>query len=408
MIDLTRLVRGIDNRPQEMRYENREGSDDSLIPLVVWNMTPACNLACAHCYFGAIDRRADDELTTEEAKILIDDLAAANVPVLVFSGGEPMVRQDLPELTAYATEQGVRPIASSNGTFLTEEKAHKLADAGMAYVGISLDGVDETHDRFRGKEGCFEDAVAGIENAQAAGMSTGIRSTMTVDTIDDLPELFDLSVDLGVDRLNVFHLIYAGRGDEITDRDLEFDRTREMVEYLFDRTVEFADANPDMQVLSAGNYADAVFLYRKICEEMPDRAERARELLFDEGPARVVKKGDSGPKVVNVDHRGDVHPSMFLSHITMGNIRSQPLPEVLEESEVWQKLANAGEHVEGRCGTCPYRNVCGGNSRARASAVEGDLWASDPRCYLTDEELGLADGPPVAPTDQPITQPGEL
>lgn len=407
MIDLTRLVRGIDNRPEEMRYENRQ-QEESLIPLVVWNMTPACNLTCAHCYFGAIDRRADDELTTEEAKILIDDLAAANVPVLVFSGGEPMLRDDLPELAAYADEQGLRPIASSNGTYLTEELAHELAEAGMAYVGISLDGVGETHDEFRGRDGCFDDAVQGIRNAQAAGMSTGIRSTMTVDTIDDLPELFDLSLELGVDRLNVFHLIYAGRGDEITDRDLEFDATREMVEYLFERTLEFADSNPDMQVLSAGNYADAVFLYNKIEAEMPERAERARELLLDEGPARVVKKGDSGPKVVNVDHRGDVHPSMFLSNITMGNIRTRPLGEILDESEVWQKLANAGKHVEGRCGKCEYKTVCGGNSRARANAVNGDLWASDPRCYLSDEEIGLSNSCNSSRTERPSLQSGEI
>lgn len=388
MIDLTRLVHGIDNRPEEMRYERRR-SEDALIPLVVWNTTPACNLACAHCYFGAIDRRSDDELSTAEAKSLVDDLAEANVPVLVFSGGEPLLRRDLAELAAYADERGLRTMLSSNGTYLTAERAHDLAEAGLSYVGVSLDGVGETHDQFRGKKGCFEEAIEGLRNARDAGMSTGIRSTMTEDTVDDLPELFDLAVNLGVDRLNVFHLIYAGRGGAITDRDLAYEETRRMVESLFERTVELAETNPDMQVLSAGNYADAVFLYRRIREEMPDRADRARELLLDDGPGRVVKKGDSGPKVVNIDHRGDVHPSMFLSDITMGNVREQSLATVLEESEVWQRLANPTEHLKGRCGECPVKEVCGGNSRARAKAVHGDLWASDPRCYLSDSELEI-------------------
>ncbi|APW98630.1 radical SAM/SPASM domain-containing protein [Halobiforma lacisalsi AJ5] len=419
MIDLTRFVNGIDNRPEGMKYERTfgggedgergdqsqdEGDDSPLVPLVVWNTTPACNLRCQHCYFGAVDSRSDEELSTAEAKAFIDDLAAANVPVLVFSGGEPFVREDIAELAAYADRQGMRTIASSNGTYLTPERAEAVADAGMAYVGVSLDGVGDTHDEFRGKEGSFEAALEGIENAQDAGMSTGIRSTMTRETIADLPDLVDLAVDLEVDRLNVFHLIYTGRGGTITDTDLPFERTREMVDYLFERTLELAETDPGMQLLSAGNYADAVYLYRKIQRELPERADRARELLFEDGPGRVVKKGDGGPKVVNIDYRGDVHPSMFLPTITMGNIRERPLEAVLEDSDVWSKLAEPSRHLEGRCGECPFKEVCGGNSRARAVAENGDLWAEDPRCYLTDEELGLGEGESGTvqePTDVP-------
>ncbi|EMA27339.1 radical SAM/SPASM domain-containing protein [Halobiforma nitratireducens] len=431
MIDLTRFVNGIDNRPEGMKYEQsfgdgsegrkrcgsegpddgagRDGTDSPLVPLVVWNTTPACNLRCQHCYFGAVDSRSDEELSTAEAKAFIDELASMNVPVLVFSGGEPFVREDIAELTAYADRQGMRPIASSNGTYLTPDRARAVADAGMAYVGVSLDGVGDTHDEFRGKDGSFEEAIDGIENAQDAGMSTGIRSTMTRETIDDLPDLVDLAVDLEVDRLNVFHLIYTGRGGTITDTDLPFERSREMVDYLFERTLELAETNPEMQLLSAGNYADAVYLYRKIQRELPERADRARELLFDDGPGRVVKKGDSGPKVVNVDYRGDVHPSMFLPTITMGNVRERRLDEILADSDVWSKLAEPSPHLEGRCGECPFREVCGGNSRARALAENDDLWAEDPRCYLTDEELGLVGddgGTAHEPTDVPIDAPG--
>lgn len=397
MIDLTRLVRGIDNRPEEMKYE-RTHSDEPIVPLVVWNATPACNLTCKHCYFGAIQERSDEELSTAEVKSFIDTLAEMDVPVFVFSGGEPFVRNDIAELAAYADEHGIRPIASSNGTYLTEERAQAVADAGMAYVGVSLDGVGETHDEFRGMEGSFDRAVDGIRNAQRAGMGTGIRSTMTEDTIDDLPDLVDLSVDLGVDRLNVFHLIYTGRGGTITGSDLPFEETRAMVDYLYERTHELAESHPDMQLLTAGNYADAIYLYQKIRADNPEYEKRARELLFEDGPGRVVKKGDAGPKVVNVDYRGDVHPSMFLPNITLGNIQEKSLAEILAESDVWQALANPVEHLSGRCGQCSYREICGGNSRARAYATHGELWAEDPRCYLTDGELGLTDdGEELAP-----------
>jgi radical SAM protein with 4Fe4S-binding SPASM domain len=388
MIDLTRLVHGIDNRPSQVRYED-DRSDSAVVPLVVWNTTPACNLSCQHCYFGAVNERDPEELSTAEAKAFIDDLAAADVPVLVFSGGEPFFREDVPELARYATEQGLRTIASSNGTFLTPERARAAADAGLRYVGVSLDGVGDTNDRFRGLEGAFDRALSGLRNARDAGMGTGIRMTMTADTVDDLPAVIDLALEEDVDRVNVFHLIYTGRGGDIVDSDLPFERTREALDYLYDRTAELAETHPDMQILTAGNYADAVYLYNKVAAEFPERADRARKLLLDDGPGRVVKKGDAGPKVVNVDHRGDVHPSMFLPQFTLGNVRERPLGEILADSELWDRLANPTEHLQGRCGECPYRDVCGGNSRARAHATTGDLWAADPRCYLTDAELGL-------------------
>jgi radical SAM protein with 4Fe4S-binding SPASM domain len=400
MIDLTRLIRGLDNRPEQIRYGKRH-TEDALVPLVVWNMTPACNLKCKHCYFGACDERDSEELTTEEAKTFIDSLKEMNVPVLVFSGGEPFYRDDITDLTRYATEQGLRPIASSNGTFLSEERAQEVADAGMQYIGVSLDGIGETNDEFRGMDGAYERALQGLRNARDAGMGTGIRCTMTKGTVDDVPEIVDLLIEEDIDRVNIFHLIYSGRGGDITDADLPFWKTREMIDYLYERTKEIADEYPDKQLLTAGNYTDAVYLYQKICDDMPDHADRAREMLFESGPSRVVKNGDGGPKVVNVDHRGDVHPSMFLSQYTMGNIREQRLDTILEESELWQKLAEPSEHLKGRCGECPWKEVCGGNSRARAAAVEDDLWASDSRCYLTDSELGFDHGieAPLTMTD---------
>ncbi|ELY74541.1 radical SAM/SPASM domain-containing protein [Natrinema pallidum] len=402
MIDLTRLIRGLDNRPEQIRYENRRASD-ALVPLVVWNTTPACNLRCKHCYFGACDERDSEELSTAEAKAFIDSLAAVNVPVLVFSGGEPFFRDDIAELTRHASARGIRPIASSNGTFLTEERAQAVADAGMQYVGVSLDGVGATNDEFRGVDGAFERARNGLRNARDAGMGTGIRCTMTEGTVDDVPDVIDLAVEEGIDRVNVFHLIYSGRGGDITDADLSVERTRAVVDSLYERTKTLAETYPDMQLLTAGNYADAVYLYHRIREDMPAHADRARKLLFDDGPGRVVKNGDAGPKVVNVDHRGDVHPSMFLSQYTLGNVRDRRLDEILADSDLWDELAEPTDHLKGKCGRCPWKEVCGGNSRARAAAVHDDLWAEDPRCYLTEaeystDELPTDHAPPVDAT----------
>jgi radical SAM protein with 4Fe4S-binding SPASM domain len=312
------------------------------------------------------------------------------------------MRDDIAELTEYARAQGLRPIASSNGTFLSEARARAVAEAGMQHVGVSLDGTGATNDEFRGVDGAFDRALEGLRNARDAGMGTGIRMTMTAGTVDDVPDVVDLLIEEDIDRVNVFHLIYAGRGSDIADADLSFHRTRHVLDYLYERTKQIAAEYPDKQVLTAGNYADAIYLYEKIREDRPDRAERARELLFDDGPGRVVKNGDAGPKVVNVDHRGDVHPSMFLSQYTMGNVREQSLATILDQSELWSKLAEPSAHLTGKCGRCPWKEVCGGNSRARAAASLEDLWASDPRCYLTTEERLGGDAPRPTDAETPI------
>ncbi len=380
MLDISKIIQDIDERSDHVREKGGPGLE-APVSLVVWNTTPACNLACKHCYFAACDERSPDELSTPEAKAFIDDLAAIGVPGLVVSGGEPFFRNDLAELVGHAAEQGIHVVGSSNGTFLTPDRAEAVAAAGMRYVGVSLDGIGETHDEFRGMEGAFDRAIAGLRNAQSTAMNTGIRFTMTEETIDDLPAVIDLAIEEEVDRLTVFHLIHIGRGTDIVDRDLSLEQTREAMAYLYDRTKELVKTNPEMRVITGGNTADAIYLYHRIREEMPEREERARELLL----ANRV-----GRRLVNVNHRGDVYPSMGMTEYTLGNIRERGLDEILADSDRWSRLTNPEDHLQGRCGRCPFQGVCGGNSRARAEFINGDLWAADPRCYLTDEELGLA------------------
>ncbi|MFB6084030.1 MAG: radical SAM protein [Halorientalis sp.] len=400
MLDVTKLVRDIEGRSEHVREKG--GRDlDAPVSLVVWNTTPACNLTCEHCYFAACDERPPDEMSTEDCKEFVDTLAEIGVPGLVVSGGEPFVRDDLADIVGHAADRGIHVVGSSNGTFITPDRSRAVAEAGMRYVGVSLDGVGETHDRFRGMEGAFDRALSGLRNARAAGLNTGIRFTMTEDTIDDLPDVVDLALEEEVDRLTVFHLIHVGRGTDIVDRDLSPERTREALDYLYERTKGIVESAPEMRVITGGNTADAVYFYRKVAEEFPDRTDRAREILLGN---RV------GRRLVNVNHRGDVYPSMGMTNHTLGNVRERRLDEILADSDLWSKLTEPAEYLEGRCGRCPYREVCGGNSRARAELVHGDLWAEDPQCYLTDEELGVEGSvdPTAPPANRaPPVSPGE-
>ncbi|MCF6092676.1 radical SAM protein [Microaerobacter geothermalis] len=395
---MTRLVAGIDNRPKKLRYEadenrrarkvHQDGKPD-LVPLVEWNTTGQCNLACKHCYYGAVREPLPGELTHEQAKEFISHLAEMGVPVIVFSGGEPLLRNDLLMLGEFAASKGIRPVISSNGTLFTRKKAREVKEAGFKYVGISLDGIGETNNFFRGGNGAFEQALQGVRNLISEGVSVGLRYTMTKHTIKDLPKMFDLALEEGVDRINIFHLIYSGRGRDISNEDIPFEETRKAVDFIYEKTKELSVKKPDFQVLTAGNYCDAPYIYSKIEKENPDWAPEAYRLLFAKDAGRIVKMGDGGPKLVSVDHMGNVHPSMFLSQYTFGNIKEKTLTEILTTSELFGQLSYPEEHIKGKCRQCKWLSVCGGNSRARADAFFGDLWAPDPRCYLTDEEIGL-------------------
>jgi MoaA/NifB/PqqE/SkfB family radical SAM enzyme len=219
MISVSKLLCDLDAEGDGLRYDAAEESDADQIrerkqrrPVVVWNLTKQCNLYCEHCYAAATDERAPGELSTAEGKRLLDNLAGYGVPVVLFSGGEPLVREDLPELVGYAADRGIRPVLSTNGTLITPEKAAELRDAGLAYAGVSVDGLRERNDAFRGQEGAFDAAVRGIEACLDASLKTGLRYTITDRTAPDLEDVVDLLYDVGVDRFCFYHLDYGGRG----------------------------------------------------------------------------------------------------------------------------------------------------------------------------------------------------
>ncbi len=384
MIDITRLLCGRTTANEHLRY--RRGVQQGRRPVVVWNMTRRCNLRCAHCYASARAQAAPGELTTDEAKAFIDDLAAFGCPVLLFSGGEPTARPDLIELGAYAVQAGLRAVISTNGTLITPELAAEIKRAGFSYVGVSLDGLRETNDRFRGVEGAFDQALRGIRACLEAGVKAGLRFTISRRNQQDLPAMFDLIEAEEIPRCCIYHLVYAGRGDQLMNEDQSHAEARASMDLVIDRTRRLFDAGRQKEILTVDNHADGPYLYLRLLREEPARAEEVYELLRWNGG------NSSGSGIACVDDQGDAHPDQFWRHYTIGNVRERPFSELWSDGfdPLLDALRDRRSRLKGRCAKCRFLDVCNGNLRVRAEAKFGDVWAEEPACYLTDEEIGIA------------------
>ena len=365
-------------------YESKNGVSEGRGPVVVWNCTKTCNLNCVHCYARSEAIRYQNELTHEEGISLIDQLADFKVPVLLFSGGEPLLRPDFFELANYAASKGIRPTISTNGTRIDEETAKRLKDMGVGYVGISLDGCETTHDKFRGKPGAYQMALRGIRNCVATGQKVGLRFTITRDNVQDLDSIFDLLEREDIDRVCFYHLVYSGRGSAMVERDLNHEESRRAMDLIIERTLDFKARGINKEILTVDNHADAVYLYLKMKERDPALGDRVLKLIQSNGGNR------SGMAFGNIDSVGNVHPDQFTQYITLGNVRERPFGEIWTDTSnpIMAGLKNRKPLLKGRCPKCAYLNLCNGNFRTRAEAVTGDFWAQDPACYLTDEEAG--------------------
>jgi len=354
-------------------------------PVVVWNTTRACNLRCVHCYASAVNQSQEKELTTEQGYTLIEDMAAYGVPVILFSGGEPLLRADLMELVRFASDRDIRAVLSTNGTLIDEQTAIQLRDAGIAYVGISLDGLEKVNDRFRGVKGSFAAALNGIEKCKIAGLKVGLRFTMNKVNIDQVPGIFDLVEEMDIERVCFYHLVYSGRGSNLRDQDLSHDDTRRLVDYIIDRTKDMHDRGLKKEILTVDNHADGTFLYLKMLKEENPRATEVLELLKMNGG------NSSGEGFACVSWDGMVHADQFWREHSFGNVLSRPFSEIWSNNTdpLLSQLREKKKHVTGRCAGCQWLDICGGNFRARAEAVTGDIWGEDPACYLTDDEIGL-------------------
>lgn len=391
MIGISKLYCGQVEPSDALRYGRDSGQMPSHLlqfskdkkPVVVWNMTQRCNLKCVHCYAKAIEEDGSDPINTENAKVMIDDLASFGAPVMLFSGGEPLVRKDLLELAHYAVSKGMRAVISTNGTLITPEKAKELKEVGLSYVGISLDGGEAVHDHFRGVPGAFQRALKGIENCQKEGLKVGLRFTINRRNVQEVPTLFDILEEREVPRICFYHLVYAGRGSELIKEDLDHQETRKVLDLIMDRTKALHDKGKPKEVLTVDNHADGPYVYLRLLREDPERAKDVMELLqFNEG-------NNSGRGIGCISWDGKVHADQFWRNHTFGNVLERPFSEIWTDPniELLHKLKDKKAHVKGRCATCRYLGICGGNFRARAEAFYGDEWAQDPACYLTDEEI---------------------
>jgi radical SAM protein with 4Fe4S-binding SPASM domain len=385
MISISRLLCDAAGPGDSLRYGSEHQAVGKQRPIVVWNCTRKCNLHCVHCYSSAGDKDPAEILTTKQAKSFLRDLADFGVPVILFSGGEPLLRQDIFELAHFARELGIGTALSTNGTLITEAETQKIKNAGFAEVGISLDGIGAKNDRFRGKKGAYEAALQGIRNSISLGLRVSLRLTITLSNYMEIPAVFDLMEKERVERICFYHLAYVGRASGLAKEDISRSQTRAVVDLICDRTVDLYQRGLSKEVLTVDNHADGVYLYLKLKKQDPDRAEKVLTLL------RANGGNNSGIRIGAVDELGNVHADQFWQHYSFGNVRHRKFGDIwLDTSDpLMHGLKNRRGLLKGRCAKCRYIELCNGNLRVRAEAVFGDVWAEDPACYLTDDEIGL-------------------
>ncbi len=401
MLSVTRLLCGTVTQGDVLRYgERRTGQSPAHLlhyskdkkPIVVWNITRRCNLRCVHCYSDSRDQNYEGELTTPQALKVLDDLAEFQAPTVLFSGGEPLMRPDLFELAEAARSKGLRCVLSTNGYFISPDVAKKIQEVGFSYVGVSIDGLRESHDRFRCSAGSFERAIEGIRNCRRLGVRVGLRFTVNKLNYDQLPGVLDLMETEDIPRCCVYHLAYSGRGGRIACHDLTHEETRAAVDLIFEKALEFHRRGIEKDILTVDNHTDNVYLYLRLQRKDPERAKEVYQLLRWNGG------NQSGIAIADIDWLGNVHADQFSMHYSFGNVNERKFGDIWTDlsDPVMAALRDRKKHLKGRCAACMYLDICNGNLRVRAESATGDLWAPDPACYLTDEEIGIQKPAPAA------------
>jgi len=354
-------------------------------PVVIWNLIRRCNLTCKHCYSISTDKDFPGELNTDEVFTTMDDLKQFKVPVLILSGGEPLMRADIFDISHRAKDMGFYVGLSTNGTLITEDNIQQIADVGYDYVGISIDGIKDTHDKFRRRIGAFDESMHGIKLCKQHGIKVGLRFTLTQDNAHELPQVLQLMDEHDVDKFYLSHLNYAGRGNKNREDDVIHNITREAMTLLFNTSYAAVKNGKNKEFVTGNNDADGVYLLHWVEQNFPEKAEEIKTRLEQWGG------NASGVNIANIDNLGNVHPDTFWWNYDLGNVKQRPF------SEIWQDTSDplmAGfkmqnRPLKGRCAECQYLSICGGNTRVRAYQLTGDPWDEDPACYLYDDEIGV-------------------
>lgn len=377
-----RKITQIDPPPHQRMAVAKSAKDRR--PIVVWNLTRTCNLKCVHCYTDSDACKYPNELSTEQCKEVLRDLADFKVPAVLFSGGEPLARPDLFELAEYARSLNLHVVASTNGTLITPAIAQRFKDLGFAYVGISLDSaIPAVHDDFRGVKGAFDRTMRGFRNCVEVGQKVGLRLTLTRHTAQNLDRLFEFIDNENIDRACFYHLCPAGRGKDLMA--LSPAQSRAAVDTIITRTAALLAKGKRVEVLTVDNACDGPYLYLRMLKENHPRAEQVLDMITWNGGARY----SSGVGIANIDFYGNVHADQFSMFRTFGNVKNRKFSQIWRDTSdpIMAGLKERVSLLEGRCSTCRFKEVCGGSLRARAEVTTGNPWAPDPLCYLTDEEI---------------------
>ncbi len=398
MINLTRLWTGQAQPADNLRYGHGHAAANSARerrPIVVWNITRTCNLRCVHCYSDSMAMQYPGELNWEQMQAVVEDLAGYKIPSLLLSGGEPLIHPRFFDLVDLATEHGLKLTISTNGTLITPEKAALLKAANVAYVGISLDGIGEIHDQFRGKAGAFDSAVRGFRNCHQVGQKTGLRLTLTRHNVENIERILDFIEEKEIQRVCFYHLVPAGRGSLM--QVLEPEAARGAIDTLLARVEDWHAKGIDREVLTVTQPADGAYLLVRMERENHPNLEQARQLLGWNGGGA----NSSGRGIANIDTQGNVHPDQFWQDVQLGNVKRMAFSKIWEggnelAAPVLDEIRSVGllsadqrkARMHGRCAGCQWFKLCGGGFRTRAAFANGDLWGSDPGCYLSEEEIG--------------------
>lgn len=354
-------------------------------PVVIWNLIRRCNLTCKHCYSISTDKDFPGELDTDQVYNVMDDLKQFKVPVLILSGGEPLMRPDIYDISMRAKDMGFYVGLSTNGTLITEDNIKNIAEVGYDYVGISIDGIKETHDKFRQREGAFDESMHGIELCKEHGIKVGLRFTLTQDNAHELPQVLNLMDKHNIDKFYLSHLNYAGRGNKNREDDVIHNITRDAMDLLFKTSYEAVLNGENKEFVTGNNDADGVYLLQWVEKHFPEKADEIETRLQQWGG------NSSGVNIANIDNLGNVHPDTFWWNYDLGNVKERKFSEIWQDTSdpLMAGLKMQQRPLKGRCSSCKHLSICGGNTRIRAYQLTGDPWNEDPACYLYDNEIGV-------------------
>lgn len=361
MIPCTKILLGLSN------IHNAAGAG----PLVVWNITNKCNLKCRHCYRDSSALEPEMGLSNQKTVQLINEIKKLKPPIVLLTGGEPLLKKDIFDIVKGCRAAGLRVGLSTNGTLIDKSMAKKIKASGIDYVGISIDGRKNFHDKFRGMKGAFDLSWAAIKYLNILGIKTGVRFTLTNRNKDDLLYVLDKTFKSGTKRFCLYHLVYSGRATLAMD--ILPEEKRKIMHNFFSKVKNLCLIDENFEVLTVDNPADAVFM--------------SESLINKKAALNCIKTQagcPAGDRIVYLDYTGEVYPCQFLREESLGNIKQRPLFDIYNDSRnpLLNRLRNKATFLKGRCGSCAYKEICAG-CRARAKSYSGSLWSEDPACYLT-------------------------